>query len=195
MMGGTSRDRVPWSHSSSSSTSRSVTCSQRLIATTVADKRTAMNKTIFRALAALISTLVVILYPRTPTNVSTAKVKGPTYLQSASRGKGTRGLVCARGVKITGGHGVVVDITLTVSEGEDTGEIARDAIVRQGLTPTPEGALSVVRWARFFDRDHKNNLVEQVYNPDGQNFPDSATAAANAAGQTWADVPTATFAD
>ncbi|MGH9875450.1 MAG: hypothetical protein ACRD9S_23590 [Pyrinomonadaceae bacterium] len=154
-----------------------------------------MNKTIFRVLAALILTPGLILYPRTHTNVSTATVKAPTYLQGASRGKPTRGLVCARGVKISKGHGVLVDITLAVSEAEDTGEISRDALVRQGLTPMPELAPSGLRWARFFDHDHKNNLVEQVYNPDGQNFADSADAAANAAGQTWADVPTATFAD
>src|SRR5262245_35508911 len=154
-----------------------------------------MNKTIFRALAAFMLTLGFILCPRTYTNVSTATVKGPTYLQSASPEKPTPRLVCARGVKISGRHGIVVDMTLAVSEGEDAGEITRGALMRQGLRPLRENTLSGLRWERFFDRDHNNNLVEQVYNPDGQNFADSADATANTAGQTWTDVTTATFAD
>jgi hypothetical protein len=160
-----------------------------------------MSKTICRAVVALIITLGAIGFQLTRTNVSTAKIKGRTADPNVAIPKPTPRLMCARGVKISGGYGVVVDITLAVQEGEDAGEIARDALARAGVRPIsekgPSGdfALTGIRWARFFDRDRKNNLVEQVYNPDGQNFPDAADAAANSAGQTWAGVPTATFAD
>jgi len=159
-----------------------------------------MNRTFLRALIALIFTLGAIGLPLTRTNVSTATVNGTTNSQGTSTRKGTPRLVCASGVKQIGGLGVRVDITLEVPEGENAGEIVRDSLVREGVHPISEDgpsgdfALTGTRWARFFDRKRNNDLVGQIYNPDGQTFPGAAEIVANAAAQTWVDVPTATFA-
>ena len=158
-----------------------------------------MRNTLYRALIAFTFTLTAILFPLTHTD-STAKIKGNPSTQSY-RTEGHPRLVCASGVKQSGGLGVRIDITLVVHDGDDVGQIARDALTRAGVRPISESgpsgefALTGLRWARFFDRNHRNNLVSQIYNPIGQNFPEAADVAANAAGQTWADVTTATFAD
>src|SRR5262245_21780303 len=150
-----------------------------------------MLRLFFRPLIALTLTLAAIFFPLTHNTVLTATFKGTeadTKTPAVSKPKPR--LVCASGVKQSGGLGVLVDITLVVEEGEDADEIARDALARAGVRPigekepTGQFALSGLRWPRFFDRDHKNNLVEQVYNPDGQNFPGAADAAANAAAQS-----------
>jgi hypothetical protein len=49
----------------------------------------------------------------------------------ASTSKPIPRLVCASGVKQSGGHGVRVDITLAVPEAEDAGGIVRDALARR----------------------------------------------------------------
>jgi hypothetical protein len=102
-----------------------------------------------------------------------------------------------------GGHAVLINISVAVPEGADAGEIARDALAHENARPLREGKFSPefaltgggIRWPRFFDRNRHNDLVVQVDNAQGQNFQGVADAVANAAGHTWANVQTATFAD
>ena len=101
---------------------------------------------------------------------------------------------------MNGPTATLVHLTLVVPDGADAGQIGRDALAQAGALPlsstgpSPLFVLSGHRWPQFFDGNPRPAPVTDLYNPAGQTFTGGADAAVAAAGQTWTDVPTATFA-
>jgi hypothetical protein len=116
---------------------------------------------------------------------------------AAHAGNGHR-LVSVSGRTVKAGLPARVDILLDVPLGADATALARDALAVEHASPIAPGpstdfALSGLRWRRFFDRDKKNNLVDQAYNPDGEPVTGIPVALQTDAA-LWTDVPSATFA-
>ncbi len=122
------------------------------------------------------------------------------FLESANARAGNPHLTCASGVRANGWTATLVHLMLFVPDGAEADTIAREALAQEGAGPvassgpSPFFVLSGHRWPQFFNGSRNDDLVTDLYNPDGQNFAGRADDAVVAAGQTWSDVPTATFA-